>query len=203
MEQSIIDGYAEDADFLIASFEAISSSDVLSCVTEFIPRSPCQIIEIGSGTGRDAAWLAAKGHRVLAVEPVSLFLEAGRELHQSPHIKWLNDSLPSLSRVIQRNEKYDLALLVSVWQHVPKEEKFESLKNIRFLVRRSGMLIISIRNGPGSSKRECYPTSVQETVNIARQCGFRFIASREAQSVQKSNQRAKVTWSWLVFTLNP
>jgi len=199
MEQSILDGYAESAEFLIPSFEAISSPDLLSSIAEFIPRSRCLIIDIGAGTGRDSAWLASKGHRVLAVEPVSEFLKAGMVLHQSPSIEWLKDSLPSISHVLQRNEQYDLALLVSVWQHVPKTEKPESLKNLRTVVRRNGRLIISVRNGAGSPQRKCYPTSVEETVYIAGRCGFNLVARREAGAVQKSNQIAKVTWTWLVF----
>ncbi len=199
MEQSIIDGYVEEADVLIPSYEAISSSNLLSHVSEFIPQSKCRIIEIGAGTGRDAAWLVSNGHDVLAVEPVSAFREAGIALHQSPKIEWLNDSLPSLYHTKERNEQYDLALLISVWQHIPKGEKHSSLTSLRSIIRNSGTLIISVRNGPGSSKRKCYPTSAKETINIARQCGFNLVTNREANSVQKNNQAANVTWSWLVF----
>ena len=49
MEQSVINGYAEDASFLIQSFEAISSPDLLLHVSEFIPDYACRIIEIGAG----------------------------------------------------------------------------------------------------------------------------------------------------------
>jgi len=200
MEQSVINGYAEDASFLIQSFEAISSPDLLLHVSEFIPDYACRIIEIGAGTGRDAAWLASKGIDVLAVEPVSEFREAGKLLHPSPQIEWINDSLPSLSKILQRNERYELALLVSVWQHVPKKSKLASLTNLRSILGKDGKLIISVRNGPGSIKRKCYPTSAKETIEFAQQCGFKLITSRNADSVQSINQRAKVTWTWLVFT---
>ena len=102
MEQCVIDGYVEDSSFLIQSFEAISSPDLLSHVLDFIPNSNCRVIEIGAGTGRDAAWLASKGLNVSAVEPVSEFREAGKSLHLSPLIEWFNDSLPSLSQIIQQ-----------------------------------------------------------------------------------------------------
>lgn len=200
MEQSVINGYAEDASFLIQSFEAISSPDLLLHVSEFIPDYACRIIEIGAGTGRDAAWLASKGIDVLAVEPVSEFREAGKLLHPFPQIEWINDSLPSLSKILQRNERYELALLVSVWQHVPKKSKLTSLTNLRSILGKNGKLIISVRNGPGSIKRKCYPTSAKETIEFAQQCGFKLITSRNADSVQSINQRAKVTWTWLVFT---
>jgi len=200
MEQSIINGYAEDASFLIESFEEISSSDLLAHVSDFIPNSKCKVIEIGAGTGRDAAWLASKGLDVLAVEPVSEFRKAGKSLHPSQQIEWLNDFLPSLPGVLQRNELYELAILVSVWQHIPKEEKLASLVNLHSILIKNANLIISVRNGPGSIKRKCYPTSAKETTDLAQQCGFKLISSQNTESIQVSNQKANVTWTWLIFT---
>ena len=201
MEQCVIDGYVEDSGFLIQSFEAISSSDLLSHVLNFIPSSNCRVIEIGAGTGRDAAWLALKGLNVSAVEPVSEFREAGKSLHPSPLIEWFNDSLPSLSQVIQKNRTYQLALLISVWQHVPKGDKLASLTNLHSILDQNGKLIISIRNGSGSINRKCYPTSAKETISIAQQCGFKLIFNCNALSAQKSNKKSNVTWTWLVFEI--
>jgi len=200
MTQSVINAYAEDAHFLIQSFEAISADDVLSHIVDFIPKTTGKIIEIGAGTGRDAAWLASKGWGVLAVEPVSEFRQAGQSLHPSPLIEWCNDSLPFLSRILQRNEQYELALLVSVWQHVPKEAKLTSLTNLHSILQKEGRLILSVRNGPGSITRKCYPTSAKETVDIAQLCGFQLLSSQRVPSVQIGNQQAQVTWTWLVFT---
>jgi len=199
MEQCVIDGYIEDSRFLIQSFEAISSPDLLSHVLDFIPNSNCRVIEIGAGTGRDAAWLASKGLNVLAVEPVSEFREAGKSLHPSPLIEWFNDSLPSLSQIIQQKKSYQLALLISVWQHVPTDDKIASLTNLHSILDKKGKLIISVRNGLGAINRKCYPTSAKETISIAQQCGFKLVFSTDALSAQKSNKKSNVTWSWLVF----
>jgi 2-polyprenyl-3-methyl-5-hydroxy-6-metoxy-1,4-benzoquinol methylase len=199
MEQCVIDGYVENSSFLIQSFEAISSPDLLRHVLSFIPSSNCSVLEIGAGTGRDAAWLASKGFNVSAVEPVAEFREAGKLLHPSPLIEWFNDSLPSLFKIIQQKNTYQLVLLISVWQHVPKNDKFASLTNLHSILEHNGRLIISVRNGPGAIKRKCYPTSVKETISIAKHCGFKLIFSRNALSAQSSNNKSNVTWDWLVF----
>ena len=200
MEQSVRSGYAEDASYLIRAFEAISSPELLSPVSDFIPNSKCRVIEVGAGTGRDAAWLASKGHDVLAVEPVVELREAGKSLHPSPKVKWLDDSLPLLECVLKRKDIFDLALLISVWQHVRKEDKLAALKSLRSVLNNGANLIISVRNGPGAIKRKCYPISANETVELAQLCGFKLLLSRNAESVQSSNKKAKVTWTWLVFT---
>ena len=199
MEQCVIDGYAEDSSFLIQSFEAISSPELLSHVLDFIPQSNCRVIEIGAGTGRDAAWLASKGLNVSAVEPVLEFREAGKLLHPSPLIEWFNDSLPSLPKILRQQQSYQLALLIAVWQHVPKNDKITSLTNLHSILDQKGKLIISVRNGSGALNRKCYPTSSNETISIAQQCGFKLVFSSNAISVQKNNKKSDVTWTWLVF----
>lgn len=60
MQQSIIDGYAEDSSLLIGSYEAISSPNLLSHVLDFIPDPHCRVLEVGAGSGRDAAGLHQK-----------------------------------------------------------------------------------------------------------------------------------------------
>ena len=198
MENHIIDGYVEDAEFLIPSFESVNSSELLSHVIKYIPKSG-QLIEIGSGTGRDAAWLASNELKVLAVEPVAEFRNAGKKLHINPNIDWVDDSLPSLSRVRSLHVSYDAALLVSVWQHVKPEDKCTSLLNIHSVLNKGSKLIISVRLGPGSPKRKCYETTPQNTTLLAEQCGFNLIASYNADSAQKSNQKSGVKWVWLIF----
>lgn len=200
MVQSVLNGYQQDASFLIKSYEAITSADLLKHVSAFIPATPCKIIEIGAGTGRDAAWLAAKGHEVIAVEPVAAFRTAGQTLHPSPRITWINDSLPAISAIIQRGECYDLALLIAVWHHIPPEDKLAAFSNLRSIINKGGKLIISVRNGPGSITRRCYPSNVKETLDIAKQCKFKLITSHQASSAQKDNQASNVSWTWLVFT---
>jgi protein-L-isoaspartate O-methyltransferase len=62
-----------------------------------IPASPGRILDIGSGTGRDAAWFASQDHRVVAIEPTNEMRIPAMALHPSPRIEWLDDSLPDLN----------------------------------------------------------------------------------------------------------
>ncbi|WP_204324597.1 class I SAM-dependent methyltransferase, partial [Stenotrophomonas maltophilia] len=67
-------------------------------ILHLVPAAPVRAIDIGAGTGRDAAALAARGHRVLAVEPTAELLAEARRLHPSALIEWLDDGLPELAR---------------------------------------------------------------------------------------------------------
>src|ERR1700693_3302183 len=47
------EGYAEEAEALVRHYESLS----------FVSAAPCSVLDIGAGTGRDAASFAAMGHR--------------------------------------------------------------------------------------------------------------------------------------------
>ena len=47
--------------------------------------------------------------------------DAGKALHRSPDIRWLDDSLPALEKVLRSKLTFDLIWLSAVWMHVPTE----------------------------------------------------------------------------------
>src|SRR5512146_2119291 len=61
-------GYAQEAPALLELYESISVETLHQPVWHLIPTTPSTLIDIGAGTGRDAAHFAAMGHQVLAVE---------------------------------------------------------------------------------------------------------------------------------------
>jgi protein-L-isoaspartate O-methyltransferase len=63
------EGYAEEAKDLFKRYESISGAETHKAVLHLIPAAPAHILDVGAGTGRDAAWFASMGHRVTAVEP--------------------------------------------------------------------------------------------------------------------------------------
>ena len=200
IERNSISGYAVDAEHLIPAYEAIPAPNVFAHVLDFLPKRPSRIIEIGAGTGRDAAWLASQNHKLTAVEPVEPFREAGMLLHPSSLIRWVDDRLPYLPHILESQETFDLVLLVSVWQHLTPEERPVSMVNLSKLLSSCGRVIMSIRHGPGSADRECFPATASETIDLARQSGLKILSQRSAESVQAQNRLAGVTWTWLVLS---
>jgi Methyltransferase domain len=53
----------------------------------------------GAGTGRDAAWLAARGYEVVAVEPSDAMRAEAVRLHPQAPIRWVADALPGLEQM--------------------------------------------------------------------------------------------------------
>jgi CheY-like chemotaxis protein/SAM-dependent methyltransferase len=197
-EGDAIHGYVAEAAELVPHFEALSAEEVLAPVLDLLPQAPSRILEIGAGTGRDAAWLAARGHEVLAAEPVEAFRVAGLERH--PRLEWIDDRLPALDRLRSTGERFDLVLLVAVWQHLAPAEQSLAMASLAKLVAPGGRLIISVRHGPGSPARPCYPADPDRMVADAAEDGLVLDVRREAESVQAANRAAGVTWTWLCFS---
>ena len=194
----ILRGYAFDAAELIPQFEAIRTEEVLAPVAAMLPDSPSRILEIGAGTGRDAAWLAERGHRVVAVEPVDELREAGMALHLSERIEWVKDRLPALEGLAGATA-YDLVLVLAVWQHLLPADHGDAVETLAGTLAFGGRLILSLRHGPGSPLRPCYCASPEEIVGFAEDAGLRLLMRRAAKSIQQRNRHRGVTWTWLCF----
>jgi SAM-dependent methyltransferase len=182
---------------LIPRFEALSSAEVLAPVMDLLPAETSLVLDVGAGTGRDAAWLAGRGHRVVAVEPVAELRVAGEALHPSGNISWLDDRLPMLAATRARGEKYDLILVVAVWQHLPPEQHPAAVANLAAMLAPGARLIMSLRHGPGAPTRACFPVSPGTILGAAEGAGLTLVANRESESIQQRNRDAGVTWTWL------
>ncbi len=98
-------GYAQAADRFIELSESITFEKLHRPILEFIPTTESDVLDIGSGSGRDAAAFARMGHNVTAVEPNSGFIETATRKHPLPNIQWIEDSLPSLSALTTTFDK--------------------------------------------------------------------------------------------------
>jgi|HubBroStandDraft_2_1064218.scaffolds.fasta_scaffold38579_3 SAM-dependent methyltransferase len=99
------ENYAEEAPELLKRYENISFADYHRLVMHLIPTVPGRVLDIGAGTGRDAAGFVSLGHSVVAVEPTEEFRRGAMLLHPSPMIEWVDDSLPDLAAVRARGEE--------------------------------------------------------------------------------------------------
>jgi SAM-dependent methyltransferase len=123
---------------LVRQYESRSFADIHRSILPLIPTAPCRVLDIGAGTGRDAAALAALGHSVVAVEPTDELRAHARRLHPSPGIEWIGDSLPELARVNARGERFDLAMLTAVWMHLDDAARTRAMDRVARLLQPGG-----------------------------------------------------------------
>ncbi|MCX0246582.1 class I SAM-dependent methyltransferase [Streptomyces drozdowiczii] len=153
-------------------------------------------MEIGAGTGRDAAALSARGHTVVAVEPSDEFRGIGQRVHAGHRIQWVNDKLPELDTLARLNRPFQLIMLTAVWMFLHEGERDRAMSRIQELLSEGGHLGVVLRIGPVPAGRGMFPVSATETVSLAAARGLSLIhESTQADSLG----RPDVTWSNLFF----
>lgn len=188
--------YNDRADELTAAYESLKFEDVHSDMLDIMPRASALVLDIGAGSGRDAAWFAKSGCDVVAVEPSGRMIEQARQLHPEPNIQWIQDKLPGLEKTFRLGLSYDLILLSAVWMHIAPQDRHRSFRKLVSLLNAGGSMIISLRHGPMDDKRTAHPVSFEELDNLAKQFGIAI--KRVCKSLDR-RQRSEVTWEtvWL------
>jgi SAM-dependent methyltransferase len=193
------EGYADEAEELFNLYESFSAADAHRAVLHLIPTEPSRILDIGSGTGRDAAWFASQGHRVVAVEPTDALRIPAMALHPSPLIEWLDDSLPDLALLLARGEKFDVVMLTAVWMHLDAQQRRQAMPNLAALVRAGGAVIMTIRHGPVPVGRRMFEVSPEETIELAQTQDLHPVLNLRTESRQEQNRIAGITWTSVAF----
>lgn len=193
------EGYAEEAEDLFKRYETISGAETHKAVLHLISTAPAHTLDVGAGTGRDAAWFASMGHRVTAVEPTEAMRLPAMQLHPSPLIEWLDDSLPELALVRSRGEPFDLILLSAVWMHFDSAQRREAMASLAALLRRGGTLIMRVRHGPVPQGRRMFEIPDQETIELAGAHDLHTILNQRVESALAANRDAGVSWTHLAF----
>jgi SAM-dependent methyltransferase len=194
-----LEDYAREAPDLVESFEALAAADVYAPLADLLPAQPARFVDIGAGTGRDAAWFASLGHRVLAVEPTDGLRAAGMKLHPSERIVWLSDTLPELERTLARDETFDRAIVCAVWQHLSRDERVRAIPSLARLLAPDGLLIMVLRHEPPGSRRANDDSQRHDAESLACDSGLSLAFACEGPPVSPANRASGVTLTWLAF----
>lgn len=196
----VIANYDGQAHILAERYEAVSSERMLSEVLPVIPRDSDGrlALDIGAGTGRDAAWLTSLGYEVVAAEPAAEMRRIAGEKHGSDGIRWVSDALPSLDHVHGLGLAYDLVLLSAVWQHVAPGDRARAFRKLATLMKPGGVLVMTLRHGPAPAGMQMHSTSTAEVEGLARVHGLEVL--RIAASNDQGG-RAGVTWDVMALRM--
>ena len=166
------EGYGETAGERARQYESIGFADVHSDILHLFPVTPSQVIDIGAGTGRDAAAFAERGHSVRAVEPTPELRAEAQRRHACSPITWIDDSLPDLDHVHELGKRHDVVMLTAVWMHLDAGQRERAMARVAPLVRPGGLMALSLRHGPVPAGRRMFEVSARETCALARRHGL-------------------------------
>lgn len=190
------EGYAQEAPELVERYETAAPEDIHGPVLRFFPSPPSRVVDIGAGTGRDAAWLARLGHRVVAAEPTREMREAAMRLHATEAIEWLDDGLPDL-RLVRERGPFDLVLMTAVFMHLDAAQRASAMPNLVALLAPGGVLSMTLRHGPVPEGRRMFDVQGEEVIGLAPELAL--LSNERRDSLRREANRAGVTWTQLAF----
>ena len=193
-----INWYETNAEALSRRYESVAAESVHGWLVDLLPRAPALVLDVGSGTGRDAAWLASRGLEVVAVEPSGSMRTEAQRLHPSSSIRWISDSLPGLDKLFRLGLSFDLILLSAVWMHVPPADRARAFRKLVTLLKPGGCVAITLRHGPAEPERGIHKVSQAEIEGLARAHGA--FVERTADSKDELG-RCDVRWTQLAVRL--
>ena len=194
------ESYASEADELFARYEGLAPEDVHRAVLHLLPSAPARVLDIGAGTGRDAAWFAAQGHQVVAVEPTDALRLRAMTLHPSPDITWIDDALPELAILRSRDDQFDLIMMTAVLMHLDASERARATPNVARLLAPKGLLIMRLRHGPVPPGRRMFDLAAEDVTALAAPLGLRSVFEHHGGSLGLQNYSSGVTWTTLALT---
>lgn len=189
-------GYEENARTLADQYESITFADVHRDVLHLFPAPPARVLDVGAGSGRDAAALATRGYRVFAAEPADALRSEGMRRHAGKAIEWIDAQLPSLEGLGLLAEGFHLILLTAVWMHLDEAERQSGMAALGSLLSPGGRLSLSLRHGPVPAGRRMFDVSAEETIAVAAWSGLRLVHSVGREDMLG---RADVRWSFVVL----
>ncbi len=176
------EGYGETAAERVKQYESLAFADVHRHVMHLFPTTPSRVIDIGAGTGRDAAGFAELGHTVTAVEPTPELRTEAQRLHPHPAITWIDDSLPDLDGLLALGARYDVVMLTAVWMHLDLAQRERAMARVAPLVKLGGLMALSLRHGPVPAGRRMFDVSAEETCALAGRHGLTVIHESKGPS---------------------
>jgi 2-polyprenyl-3-methyl-5-hydroxy-6-metoxy-1,4-benzoquinol methylase len=191
--------YEENAGALAEQYNSLAATKVHHAWRKYWPGAGDKVLDIGAASGRDSLWLTSIGCHVVACEPCKNLREIG-EAYTGKEVVWVDDKLPELDHLAKFKQQFDVILLSAVWMHVPSKMRRRALQVLTHLLKRDGVIVVSLRHGPFNDSRESFPVSVSELKELIRDFNLIVVNVIEGEDIQ---HRQGVTWQTVVIKNNP
>lgn len=189
-------GYDASADELLDRYDRLGSEAIHAGVSRFLPEAGGVVLDVGAGSGRDAAWLRGRGLDVVAVEPARRMREGAQARRSDPGTRWIDDRLPELGAVHALGLSYDAILLSAVFMHVPPADRPKAFRRLTALLKPGGVLLMSVRTGTGPPGRPMWPVAQAEIEALARRQGLAVLEVGE-----RPDHQGRDDVHWTIFVL--
>jgi SAM-dependent methyltransferase len=144
MDERTVAQYDRRAREMCLRYEAAEMPDLHARLVSILPPPGTAVLEIGCGSGRDAAFLQSCGYVVTGVDASAAMVAEAVRIH--PELTGRLSSaafpLPRHSPLLRRT--FDAVVSVALFMHVPDVDLGPAAAQIRTLLRPGGILFVDV-----------------------------------------------------------
>ena len=194
MDQQTIAAYDTKAVQIAAIHRAVTPTRTLALVAQFFHAGD-SIADVGCGSGRDTAWLAAGGYPVVGYDASMGMLAQARAAY--PELEFVQAALPELRGVPAAASMN--VLCNAVLMHLPAAALAPALCRLGELLSPGGRLLVTFRPSTAAGEREAdgrlfSAISPDDFAALAADAGLALV-HRETRA---DDERPAVTWHTVV-----
>ena len=165
------DRYGTHAAELGLRYDSVGFEQVHDWLLPLLPDPPAAVLDVGAGSGRDAAWLSDRGYEVVAAEPSAPMRAYASHRHPARAVQWIDDRLPGLEVCHRVGTGFDLILLSAVWMHVEPHARERAFRKLVTLLKPGGLVAFTLRHESPSTDPTMHPVSLAELERLALRHG--------------------------------
>ena len=134
--------YQQQARSVCERYEQVDSELFLQGLPLWIQRGN-RILDLGCGSGRDAAYLLSEGYDVYGADGSQAMLDRALELHPEPEGRLSLTRLPA--RLEYEDDSFDAVISIALLMHLGSEEIQQVCREIHRILSSHGVFWLSIR----------------------------------------------------------
>ncbi len=150
MDQPTVAAYDRSAAEFAADWHAQPAPDDLHALVERFFAPAGRTADIGCGSGREVAWLAANGYPTTGFDPSEGLLAQARARY--PELSFAAAALPELAGIADAS--FDNVLCETVLMHLRRDAIAPSVRRLLAILRPGGCLYLSWRVTTGADQRD-------------------------------------------------
>jgi SOS-response transcriptional repressor LexA/SAM-dependent methyltransferase len=146
MDERTIRHYTTTASERTSAYESVDVSTMQELMLRHFGEGS-QLLEIGCGSGRDAAFLTSHGRDVTATDASEGMIEAAKQAHPGMAGQFHCTPFPFPLGNVLLGQTFDGIYAIAVVMHVPEDELFEFAFQIKSALRTGGTVVLSFSTG--------------------------------------------------------